>query len=194
LSGVKKGKIIVFSAPSGAGKTTILNHLRTAVPSLVYSVSATTRPPRGNERDGVDYFFMSTDAFRRMIDEGRFAEWQMVHGNYYGTPKDFVDSTVSSGRHLVMDIDVKGKVMFDKSYPGSFGVLILPPSFAELERRLRGRGTDSGATVAVRLGNARAEVAFARERGKYEYEIINDSLDRAQSEVVSIVREIMSKP
>jgi len=194
LSDTKDGKIIVCSAPSGAGKTTLLDHLRASVPNLVYSISATTRKPRPNEADGVHYFFLSTSEFKRRIDDNEFAEWQKVHGNYYGTPKSFVDRTVSSGKHLVMDIDVWGKAMFDKAYPHAWGILILAPSHELLEKRLRDRHSDSEEAIRVRLDNARKELEFARAQGKYEYTIINDNLERAGDEIVRIVREIIAKP
>ena len=131
-----KGKIFVFSAPSGAGKTTILNKLKAAVPNLVYSISATTRKPRPGEIDGKHYFFMSVEEFKRKIDQKAFAEWAVVHENYYGTPRSFIDSTVEQGSHIIMDIDVFEK-QFDKLYPEAIGILIVPPSMEELERRLR---------------------------------------------------------
>ncbi|MBD3393712.1 MAG: guanylate kinase [Chitinivibrionales bacterium] len=193
MSTPPRGKIIVCSAPSGAGKTTLLEHVRQTVPNLVYSISATTRPPRRNERDGADYFFMSVGEFKRRIDAGEFAEWQIVHGSYYGTPRSFVDKTVASGKHLVMDIDVRGKVMFDESYPGAHGILILPPSHEVLEKRLRGRGTDTEETISTRLENARKEIEFAETRGRYEYRIVNDDLEGARKRIVEVVREIIGE-
>jgi guanylate kinase len=187
-----RGKIIVFSAPSGAGKTTLLASLLESVPNLVYSISATTRKPRAGEVDGTHYFFLTKDEFERKAENGEFAEWETVHGNYYGTPKAFIESVVESGRHIVMDIDVFGKKKFDKVYPEAAGVLIVPPSMGQLEARLRARGTDDEATVALRLKNAFTEMEFARSEGKYEYEIVNDDLEVAKIKLADITRKIIS--
>ena len=188
---VEQGKIFVFSAVSGAGKTTLLNHLKDSVPGLVYSISATTRRPRTGERNGVHYFFLTEDAFTRKRDAGEFAEWQTVHGHLYGTPKKFVDDVISSGRHIIMDIDVYGKKKFDAVYPGAVGILVLPPSLSIVEQRLRGRGTDDEPTIRLRLENARKEMAFAEKEGKYEHRIINDDLERAKNAVLELVRKYL---
>ena len=189
----KKGKIIVFSAASGAGKTTILDHLRQVMPELVYSISATTRRPRAHEKDGVHYFFLTEEEFHKKIGNDEFAEWALVHENYYGTPKSFINATVLSGRHIIMDIDVYGKVKFDRAYPEAVGIFIKPPSQKELERRLHGRGTDDEKTIALRLSNALEETAFAQEKGKYEYTIINDDLAATQQEVVDLIQKIIDE-
>jgi len=190
---LKRGKIIIFSAASGAGKTTILNHLRSVLPDLVYSISATTRKPRDREKDGVHYFFMGVDEFREKIASDEFAEWAEVHGNYYGTPKSFVDRTIESGNHIIMDIDVYGKVTFDKAYPDAIGIFVKPPSREELEKRLRRRGTDSEETITVRLANAEKETAFAENNGKYEYTIVNDDLEETKREVVDLVKKLLNE-
>jgi len=185
------GRIFVFSAPSGAGKSTILSYLTEAVPGLVYSISATTRKPRVGETDGVHYFFMTTEEFETKAANGEFAEWERVHGNYYGTPRAFIDSVVAGGRHIIMDIDVFGKKKFDAAYPEAVGILIVPPSMEELEARLRARGTDDEATIRLRLENARTEMAFARSEGKYEYEIVNDNLKIAETETAALIKKIV---
>jgi len=185
---MKKGKIFVFSAASGCGKSTILEYVRTIIPDVVYSISATTRKPRGDEKDGVHYFFLTVDQFRQKIAENDFAEWAIVHGNYYGTPKSFINETTNSGKHIVMDIDVFGKVVFDKVYPDATGIFIKPPSLEELRRRLKNRNTDSDETIEIRLDNAIKEMAFADEKGKYEFKIINDDLEKAKEEVVTIIK------
>ena len=190
---LQRGKILVFSAPSGAGKTTILSFLTQSIPSLVYSISATTRKPRVGEVDGVHYFFMDMAEFEAKVKRGEFAEWQRVHGNCYGTPRAFIDSVVSSGRHVVMDIDVFGKKTFDISYPEAVGILIVPPSAAALEARLRARATDDEGTISLRLENALVEMEFARAQGKYEYEIVNDNLETAEAEAVTLVRTIIGE-
>ncbi|MCU0608976.1 MAG: guanylate kinase [Chitinispirillaceae bacterium] len=190
---VRKGKIIVFSAPSGAGKNTLIDHVRETVPDMVYSISATTRQPRPGEVDGRNYIFLSEDEFRRRIDRQEFAEWALVHGHYYGTPRSMIDATIAAGKHIIMDIDVAGKKKFDVVYPEAFGILILPPSIAELERRLRARQTDDEATIRLRLANAKNEIAFAEKEGKYEYTVINDVLDKAKADIVSMVGEIVKR-
>ncbi len=183
----KPGKIFVFSAASGAGKTTLLNYLRDTVPNLVYSISATTRKPRKGEKDGTHYFFLSEDEFKRKIAAGEFAEWAIVHGNYYGTPRRFVDDVIASGRHIIMDIDVVGKKKFDAAYPLAVGIMVLPPSIEILRQRLKGRGADSDETIELRLTNAVKEMDFAKTEGKYEYTVVNDDLKQTQQEVVAIV-------
>jgi guanylate kinase len=187
----RPGKIFVFSAPSGAGKTTLINYIREVVPEIVYSISATTRPPREGEVDGQHYFFLTEQDFRERIARGEFAEWALVHGHYYGTPKSFINAVIGSGRHIIMDIDVIGKKKFDLHYPQAIGILILPPSLEKLEERLRARNTDDEATIRLRLSNARAEMAFAEKSGKYEYTIINDNLEQAEAATLQLVRSLL---
>jgi guanylate kinase len=191
--GDRPGAIIVVSAPSGAGKTTILDFLRQQVDGLVYSISTTTRPPRPHEVDGVHYFFVNVDEFKQKIEQNCFAEWQLVHGNYYGTPRAFIDQTISSGLHIIMDIDVYGKKKFDTVYPSAVGILILPPSMEILEKRLRARATDPDDVIRVRLANAAAEIEFAEKHGKYEYSVINDDLAKAQATMLSIIHSILRR-
>jgi guanylate kinase len=188
-----RGKIFVFSAASGAGKTTLLEYLRAAVPNLVYSISATTRPPRKGEIDGVHYFFLSENEFRKKIDAREFAEWAMVHDHHYGTPRNFVDGVVASGKHIIMDIDVVGKKQFDIIYPEAVGVFILPPSVDVLRQRLQRRNTDSQDVIDVRVANAVKEMEFAKREGKYEFTIVNDSLEKAKSDVVALVRSVIAR-
>jgi guanylate kinase len=185
------GKIFIFSAPSGAGKTTLINFVRRAVPEIVYSISATTRPPREGEINGRHYFFLNDEEFRSRLQQGEFAEWAFVHGHYYGTPKTFIDTTIAGGRSIIMDIDVYGKKKFDTLYPEAIGVLILPPSIEELEKRLRARNTDDEATIELRLANARKEMEFAEKYGKYEHTIINDNLEKAGDETIRLVRSLL---
>ncbi len=193
LSVNAKGKIFVFSAPSGAGKTTLLNHLKSAVPGLIYSISATTRKPRIGEVNGIHYFFLSEQEFKKRITNDEFAEWAIVHGNYYGTPKTFIDQTIANGLHIIMDIDVFGKKTFDKSYPDAVGILIIPPNMEILEKRLRGRCSDNEEVIRVRLQNAITEMEFARVHGKYEFTIVNDELEKAKLETEQIIRSIIEK-
>jgi guanylate kinase len=184
-----QGKIFVFSAPSGAGKNTLLSFLQERVNNLAYSISATTRPPRPHEINGVHYFFMSREEFTTRLAADEFAEWAEVYGHYYGTPKKYIDQTLASGRHIIMDIDVYGKKKFDLCYPQALGIFITPPSLSALEQRLRGRKSDSEEVIRRRLSQAKTEMEFARKEGKYEHTVINDDLTRAGEEVVRIVRQ-----
>lgn len=156
---------------------------------MVYSISATTRAPREGEVDGTHYFFKSRDEFKRMIENNELVEWNEVHGNFYGTPKSFVEKMLSEGKRVLFDLDVFGKVNFDKVYPEAIGILILPPSLEILEQRLRNRHTDSDEVISLRLRNARKEIEFAKQNGKYEYKIVNDNLDDAVNQLRKILSE-----
>jgi len=184
----KKGLIFVFSAASGGGKTTLLNYLKVIFPDLIYSISVTTRLPRIGEVNGDQYFFISNNEFKRKIAAGEFAEWAFVHDYFYGTPKKFIDETIASGRHIIMDIDVFGKKKFDEIYPNAIGIMVLPPSLKDLEQRLRNRNTDTEETIKLRLINAQKEMDFAHNYGKYEYTVINDDLEKTKAAVADIVR------
>jgi len=182
------GKIVIFSAASGAGKSTILAELRKRMPNLVYSISATTRAPRGEEINGVDYFFITKDKFLAEIDANGFVEWAEVHGNFYGTPRNFIEKNLSDGKIIVMDIDVQGKVLLSEQYPEeSVGIFIEVPSFEELENRLRKRATDSEEVIRIRLENAREETDFAKTKGNYDYFVVNENLDKAVEAVCQIL-------
>ena len=185
------GKILVFSAASGAGKTTLLTYLIETIPGLVYSISATTRKPRSGEINGKHYFFLSKEEFESKIANNEFAEWEQVHGNYYGTPRSFIESVVSSGNNIVMDIDVFGKKKFDTVFPEAVGILITLPSMEELEKRLRARNTDDEATILLRLQNAKTEIEFALSEGKYEHVIVNDNLEDAKIKISELIRTII---
>ena len=178
-----------MSAASGAGKTTLKDKVIGEFPDIVYSISATTRKTREGEVDGVHYFFKTKEEFEKLIKEDGLIEWNEVHGNYYGTPKFFVEDMLRQGKRVLFDLDVFGKVNFDKVYPDATGILILPPSEEELERRLRGRGTDSEEVIRLRLENAKKEMEFAKTKGKYEYTIINDDLERAADELRAILKQ-----
>jgi guanylate kinase len=173
---------------------TLLNYLKETVPNLVYSISATTRPPRKGEINGKHYFFITEDEFKRKISKSEFAEWAVVHGHFYGTPRSFIGETILSGRHIIMDIDVVGKKKFDVLYPDAVGILLVPPSISVLRRRLQGRKTDSEETINIRIANAVKEMDFARKEGKYEYTVTNDDLEKAKSDVVAIVKNEISAP
>lgn len=172
----RHGIALVISAPSGAGKTTLIARLREEFPHFGYSISCTTRAPREGERDGVDYHFLSRARFEELREDGHFAEWAEVHGNLYGTPLAPVREMLRQGRDVLFDIDVQGARQLKQSLDEAVFVFILPPSLAELERRLRGRGLDSEETIARRLRNARAEL---REATWYDYLVVNDDVDTA---------------
>jgi guanylate kinase len=176
--------LLILSAPSGTGKTTLARRLVASHPGAIFSVSYTTRAPRGAEKDGVDYHFVSEDRFHEMIASGAFVEWAHVHGHHYGTPR----TSMETGAPLVVfDIDVQGGETIKKQHPEIVRALILPPSLAELERRLRARSTDDDATVRRRLHAARIEIRLARAAG-YEYWVVNDDLERAYADLEAIVR------
>jgi guanylate kinase len=178
-----------MSAASGAGKTTLKDLVIKDFPDIKYSISATTRKPREGEIDGVHYFFKTKEEFEQMIKDDALVEYNLVHGNYYGTPKSFVEKTLAEGNRVLFDLDVFGKVNFDKVYPDATGIFILPPSDEELERRLRGRGTDSEEVIQLRLANAKKEIEFAKTKGKYEYTIVNDDLQKAADELRAILSQ-----
>jgi len=182
-----KHSLFVMSAPSGAGKTTLTDLVIKEFPDMVYSISATTRTPREGEVDGVHYFFKTREEFQKMIENNDLVEWNEVHGNYYGTPKSFVQKTLQEGKRVLFDLDVFGKVNFDKVYPEAVGILILPPSLEILEKRLRSRNTDSEEVINLRLNNARKEISFAKEHGKYEHVIVNDNLEEAANQLRNIL-------
>ena len=184
-----KNKLFVMSAASGAGKTTLKDLVIKDFPDIKYSISATTRKPREGEIDGVHYFFKTKEEFEQMIKDNALVEYNLVHGNYYGTPKSFVEKTLAEGNRVLFDIDVFGKINFDKVYPDATGIFIMPPSDEELERRLRGRGTDSEEVIQLRLANAKKEIEFAKTKGKYEYTIINDDLQKAADELRAILKQ-----
>ena len=184
-----RGRLIVFSAPSGAGKSTLKDALMRRFPGLRYSVSATTRKPRSGEVEGVHYFFKTPEEFLDMIDRGELVEHMRVHDNFYGTPREPILASLSKGYSVILDLDVFGKVNFDKAFPEALGILIVPPSLEELERRLVTRKTDSADTIRVRLRNAGQEMEFAKSRGKYEYTVINDDFERALEELTGILEK-----
>ena len=158
----RSGVLLVVCAPSGTGKTTLIRRLRDEFPNFAYSISCTTRAPRGHETDGKDYHFLSVEEFLRRRDAGFFAEWANVHGNYYGTPLAPVLETLKAGQDVLFDIDVQGAAQLHLSLPRGQYVFLLPPSLSELERRLRGRGTDDEASIARRLSNAASEIRQAQ--------------------------------
>ncbi len=176
--------VIVISGPSGVGKTVICDRLLTLEPALVRSISATVRPPRSDETDGVDYHFWSEARFRKGIAEGHFLEFAEVHGRLYGTPRAPIEEHLRAGRSPVMNVDVQGGHSVKRIMPESVLILIAPPSMAVLEKRLRGRGTDSEEVIRQRLENARGELAEWR---RYDYAVVNDRLGEAVEQVRDVV-------
>jgi len=182
------GLMLVLSAPSGTGKTTLARKLVEETPDGCFSVSATTRRPRGAELDGADYNFVSEARFQEMIDRDELLEWAEVHGNRYGTPRRFADEAISGGKLVVFDIDVQGGAQIKRRHPEAATVFILPPSMEELERRLRNRATDDDEVVRRRLEAARAEIDAGLS--SYDYVLINDRLERAYEELAALVRHL----
>ena len=180
----KKGHLFIISAPSGAGKSTILKAILREDPVVRYSISYTTRPLRSNEWDGVDYYFISDAAFRKKIDSGELAEWAEVHGHLYGTPTKFLVDSLNRGYDILFDIDVEGAKRLYPKYPEAILVFIAPPSTEELKRRLAERGMDSAEAIEQRLNNAKAEMAEAE---RYHHVIVNDDLLKAVSELKAII-------
>lgn len=182
---------IILSAPSGGGKTTIARRLLELRPDLGYSISCTTRAPRGTERDGVDYYFLTRDEFLSRRTTGDFAESAEVHGNLYGTLRSEIARVLDSGRHVVMDIDVQGARQMAVAFPQSVMVFVLPPSGQVLLDRLRNRKTESPQELAARLHSALHELRSVEE---YEYVVVNDNLDLAVERVESIIdAEVVSR-
>ena len=179
-----KGVIFILSAPSGAGKTTLIKRLRKVFPDLKLSISYTTRKPRSGEIPGQDYFFVAQKKFELMRTKGEFVEWANVHGNLYGTPQRPLDKSIRSGGDILLDIDVQGNKKVKARYPNSFSIFLLPPSWKELERRLALRGTDGRETIRQRLQDARREL---REIKSYDYFIVNREIQHALELLKSIV-------
>ncbi len=175
---------IVVSGPSGVGKTTLCHHLMSRVGGLAFSISATTRPPRPTEEHGKDYFFISREEFERMRNQGEFAEWAVVHGELYGTPKRWLDEKLNQGISVLLDIDVQGGTQIMKAYPDGVFIFIVPPSMDELVERLRKRKSETDEAIARRLENARREMEYV---DKYAYIVVNDVIDKAVSTMACIL-------
>ena len=181
----KRGKLIVVSAPSGSGKTTIVRNVLKEIPDLEFSVSATTRTLRGNEVEGKDYFFISEKEFEEKIRENEFIEWEQFYDYYYGTLKSFVNSKIENGKSVILEVDVKGAINIKKSYPDSVLIFIMPPSIEVLKNRLINRKTESADDLRKRFERAEMELGY---KDKFDYLVINEELETAKREVLEIVK------
>jgi guanylate kinase len=179
------GSVFIVVAPSGAGKTSLVAALLEAESSIELSISYTTRPARTGEVDGKHYHFVSQDVFKNMITNGDFLEYAEVYGNFYGTSCSWIRSRLEQGRDILLEIDWQGARQVRKAFPEAIGVFIVPPSIEELERRLRGRDTDTEEVIARRLASARAEIGMVSE---YDYLVINEQFERARADLISVVR------
>lgn len=189
---MKRGKLIIFSAPSGSGKSTIINYLLGCNLDLAFSISATSRLPRGNEKNGVEYYFLTPDEFRKKIANGDFIEYEEVYkDNFYGTLKSEVERIREEGKNVVFDVDVVGGVNIKNIFGDeALSMFIMPPSVEELRKRLIGRNTDSMETIEKRLAKAEYEMSFAE---KFDKIVINDDLERAKSEALNIIKNFIEK-
>jgi guanylate kinase len=180
------GKLIVISAPSGSGKTTIAKEIMNRFPGLGFSVSGTTRSKRAGEVDGRDYFFLTREEFKRRVDNGEFVEWEELYGDCYGTLKSEVDRVLRSGHHLLFDVDVNGGLSIKKYYPNALLIFIRPPSVEALKDRLLKRQTENDIALKRRLDRATMELELG---SKFDHQVVNDELDRAIQEVQSVIEQ-----
>ena len=187
-----KGKLVIISAPSGAGKTSIVRYLLSAGLNLEFSVSAATRAPRGAEKDGVDYYFLSVDEFRRRVSQGDFVEWEEVyHDQMYGSLKSEIERIRDKGNHVLFDVDVRGGIRLKKIFgDDALSVFIMPPSVAELEKRLINRGTDKPEKIKMRVEKAAEEIGLA---GEFDHIVVNNYLEEAEAEVKELIVDFISK-
>ena len=181
---MSRGLLIVLSGPSGVGKGTVCNALRGKMDNLVYSVSATTRLPRLGEVDEVNYFFKTREQFESMIENEQLLEYAEYVGNYYGTPRDFVEKTLQSGKDIILEIEVQGALKVKEKFPEGIFIFVLPPSLDVLEDRIKGRGTENQATIDNRLAVALDEIDLVEH---YHYAVVNDQIDEACKRIESIM-------
>lgn len=185
-----KGKVLIFSAPSGSGKSTIINYLLSVIPGLRFSVSATSREPRGSEKDGVEYYFFSPEEFREKINAGEFLEYEEVYpSRFYGTLKAPIDAMLDDGDNVVFDVDVVGGCNIKKVYGDrALSIFIKPPSIEELRKRLVSRGTDSQEAIRQRVAKAEQELSYS---DMFDVIVVNDNLDKAKQEVLTAVTNFL---
>ena len=179
------GHLYIVTAPSGAGKTTLVRLLLGSDSGIRVSISLTTRAPRAGEKDGREYHFVDVQDFLGRVGRGEFLEWAEVHGNYYGTSKHWIEAEMTAGRDIVLEIDWQGAQQVRQTFPEAISVFILPPSLEALSERLSGRGTDSAETIARRIAAAREEMRHVEE---FDYVIINDDLQQAHDNLLSVIR------
>lgn len=191
-SEIKKGKLIIFSAPSGSGKTTLVHYIMTQLPNLEFSVSATSREARPGEKDGVDYYYLSTKVFKEKIAQGEFVEWEEVYDNqFYGTLKSEVERIRNRGNSVVFDVDVKGGLSIKRLYgPEALAIFIRPPSVAVLESRLRHRSTEDEESITKRIARASYELGFEK---KFDVVLVNDVLEKSKSSSLAVVKDFLNK-
>ena len=185
-----KGKLIVFSAASGAGKTTIVKEILKEFRQIIFSISATTRPRRENERDGIEYFFLTEAEFRKMIENDEFIEWEEFYDYYYGTQKSFINGNIDAGKPVLLELDVKGALTIKRLYPYAHLIYISPPSFEELVKRLKQRNTESESDFKKRIDRAKMELSL---KDQFEYIIENKDLNTAITEAKSLVKKILKE-
>ncbi|MED5579857.1 MAG: guanylate kinase [Nitrospinota bacterium] len=181
-----KDHIFVLSSPSGGGKTTLIQRAISCFSKLTHSISATSRPPRKNEIDGVDYFFLSEEIFEKKIKKKEFAEWAEVYGNFYGTPIENIKKEFSKGNHLIMDLDVQGAMQLKNFFPEATLIFIMPPSIDELKKRLTNRCTESEEEINKRLETAKIEIG---QKKNYDYIVTNENIEEATKELIEIIKE-----
>lgn len=179
-----KGRLFVISGPSGVGKGTLRGKLFQHIPDLCYSVSVTTRKPRKNEQEGRDYFFVNEETFRKYIEENRFAEWALVHGDYKGTLLSTIHKKLAQGEDLVLEVDVQGAIQLKKKFPEGIFIFIAPPSWKKLEHRLRGRKTEGEEDLKKRLNDAHYEL---KQMKHYDYLIVNNHFEEALEELKAVI-------
>jgi guanylate kinase len=185
-----KGRLIVFSAASGAGKTTIVKQILKEFPQIIFSISATTRPKRETETNGVEYFFLSDEEFKNKIENDEFVEWEKFYDYYYGTLKSFISENIEVGKTVLLELDVKGALTIKRLYPYAHLIYISPPSFEELVNRLRQRNTESETDFQKRIERAKMELGL---KDKFDYIIENRELEKAVSEAKSLVNKILEE-
>jgi guanylate kinase len=185
-----KGKIIVVSAPSGSGKTTIIKSILRSFPNIVFSVSATTRSKRDNEIEDVDYFFLSKEEFEKKIENNEFVEWEKVYDYYYGTLKSSIEANINSGKSILLELDVNGALSMKKIYPDSALIYILPPSYEEIMKRLKNRNTETKKDLKKRLERAKLELRF---KDKFDYFIENENLNKAIEDTKRLINNIIKE-
>jgi len=182
--GKERGLLIVLSGPAGVGKGTVCSALRQSTSDICYSVSATTRQPRAGEVDGVNYFFKSKEEFKQMIKDNKLLEWAEYVGNFYGTPIDYVEQTLNEGKDIILEIEVQGALKVRERFPEGVFIFLMPPSLAELRKRIEGRGTETADVIDKRMTVAKEEIEMMK---KYDYVVENDEVNLAVERIKSIV-------